>query len=591
MALSIARPDPSSPAEVSTATFSISRRGFDSDEVREFLRTVAAELKRLQDREAELERELQEAKQAPTVSVVELEEAVITGLLGEEAKRIVATARESGGAIKARAEEAAARLLNEANDEAQRVRAEAEVEAGRRRQDAALSAEDELQMAKQQGRDMVNEARAYRERVLGELARRREVARKQIEQLIVNRDRLMQSFERSRSIAVEVIAEMAPQAASGELVDLSPITGPVPVILPREVAVPKPAPAPEVTAAPKPVVVAAEVVAAEVVAAEVVVVAAEVVVAEVVATIVEPVAEPPEPLAPVASDTAVDDLFARLRAASDTVKVTAAAKPKAPTKATSKEAAKAKPATVAKVSQLSVFQSSPAEPEAVVDTVDSPFGRRDAQLAPLVAAGSRNLKRVLADEQNDVLLLLRGREAVRSLVKVLPATEAHIQRYADAITGEVMHAAAAGAASVDDGSADEKRAAVVRAAHAPAIEALAVSVVGPLRDRLDRAISAADGDNSQLVGLTRTVYREWKTRRIDEHIDHVMRVAFGRGAFAILRAGTPVCWAVDPGGPACPDAEDNALAGAVGAGDLFPTEHTSAPAHEGCRCMLLLAAR
>lgn len=576
MALSITRPDPSSPAEVSTATFSTSRRGFDSDEVREFLRTVAAELKRLQDREAQLELELQEAKQAPTVSVAELEEAVITGLLGEEAKRIVATARESGGAIKARAEEAAARLLNEANEEAQRVRAEAEVEAGRRRQDAALSAEDELQMAKQQGRDMVNEARAYRERVLGELARRRELARKQIEQLIVNRDRLMQSFEKSRSIAVDVIAELAPQAASTDLVDLSPITGPVPVILPREIEVPKPVPEPVVAAAPEPVVVVANLVE-------------EVVVAEVVVTeVVAPIVEPPTP---VASDTAVDDLFARLRASSETVKAKPAPTPKATTKA-SKEAAKTKPEPVTKVSQLSVFQSSPAEPEAVVDAVDSPFGRRDAQLAPLVAAGSRNLKRVLADEQNDVLLLLRGREAVRSLAKVLPTAEAHIQRYADAITDEVMNAAAAGAASIDDAPADEKRAALTgESAFAPAIEALAVAVVGPLRDRLDRAIAAADGDNGELVSLTRTVYREWKTRRIDEHIDHVMRVAFGRGAFAALRAGTPVCWAVDPGGPACPDAEDNALAGAVGAGDPFPTEHTSAPAHEGCRCMLLLAAR
>lgn len=576
MALSITQPDPSSPADVSTATFSTSRRGFDSDEVREFLRTVAAELKRLQDREAELELELQEAKQAPTVSVAELEEAVITGLLGEEAKRIVATARESGGAIKTRAEEAAARLLNEANEEAQRVRAEAEVEAGRRRQDAALSAEDELQMAKQQGRDMVNEARAYRERVLGELARRRELARKQIEQLIVNRDRLMQSFEKSRSIAVDVIAELAPQAASTDLVDLSPITGPVPLILPREIEVPKPAPEPIVAAAPEPVVVVANLVE-------------KVVVEEVVEEVVAPIVEP---LTPVASDTAVDDLFARLRASSETVKVKPEPKPKAATKATSKEVAKTEPKHVAKVSQLSVFQSSPAEPETVVDAVDSPFGRRDAELAPLVVAGSRNLKRVLADEQNDVLLLLRGREAVRSLAKVLPTAEAHIQRYADAITAEVMNAAAAGAASIDDAPADEKRAAINReSALAPAIEALAVAVVGPLRDRLDRAIAAADGDNGELVGLTRTVYREWKTRRIDEHVDHVMRVAFGRGAFAVLRAGTPVCWAVDPGGPACPDAEDNALAGAVGAGDPFPTEHTSAPAHEGCRCMLLLAAR
>ena len=38
-------------------------------------------------------------------------------------------------------------------------------------------------MAKQQGREMVDEARAYRERVLSELARRRELARQQIEQL------------------------------------------------------------------------------------------------------------------------------------------------------------------------------------------------------------------------------------------------------------------------------------------------------------------------------------------------------------------------------------------------------------------------
>ena len=50
--------------------------------------------------------------------------------------------------------------------------------------DAAADAEAELSMAKQQGREMVNEARAYRERVLSELARRRELAREQIEQLV-----------------------------------------------------------------------------------------------------------------------------------------------------------------------------------------------------------------------------------------------------------------------------------------------------------------------------------------------------------------------------------------------------------------------
>jgi len=581
MALSKARPDPSSPAQVATATFTTSRKGFDSEEVRELLRMVAAELARLQDRETLLENELRMLEQTPPPSLAELDEEVVAGLLGDEATRIVAAARESAAQIKTRAEEGASRLLIEANEEAQRVRAEAEVEAGRRRQDAGASAEDELQMAKQQGRDMVNEARAYRERVLGELARRREVARKQIEQLIQNRDRLMQSFEKSRLIAIEVIAEMAPQAVGGELVDLPPLTAPVPIVVPaREIDVPKPA----TELASEPAVVEDN-------------------------PQPQPIAElelGPEP-APVADqrDVAVDDLFARLRAGGETVavkeKVQQKAKPtaKAAKQPAAKESSRAASPNTASPNmagstetQLSVFQPTPEEPESSVAAVDSPFGRRDAQLAPLVAAGSRNLKRVLADEQNDVLLRLRGREAVRSLVGVLPTTDEHIQRYADAIADELMHAAVAGAGSVDEASADDQRATIDReSALVPAIEALAAAVVSPLRERLDRSISAADGDNTELVGLTRTVYREWKTRRIDEHIDDVMRMAFGSGAFAVLRAGTPVCWAVDPSGPKCPDSEDNALAGAVAAGSPFPTEHLSAPAHEGCRCMLLLAAR
>ena len=565
MALSIARPDPSSPAQVSTATFTTSRKGFDSDEVREFLRMVAAELARLQDRETLLENELRLLEQTPPPSLTELDDEVVAGLLGDEATRIVATARESAAQIKTRAEEAASRLLIEANEEAQRVRAEAEIEAGRRRQDATASAEDELQMAKQQGRDMVNEARAYRERVLGELARRRESARKQIEQLIQNRDRLMQSFEKSRLIAIEVIAEMAPQAASGELVDLPPITGPVPIVVPaREIDRPRPAPEP----APQP--------------------AATTAVEQQLETLAEP-----DPIADE-HDVAVDDLFARLRAASETVvKATVVKeKPKPKSKAAKRPADTTSLRATSPETQLSVFQPTPEEPESSVAAIDSPFGRRDAQLAPLAVAASRNLKRVLADEQNDVLLRLRGREAVRSLAGVLPTTDEHIQRYADAIGGELLDAAVAGAGSIDDASVDDQQAAIKReSALGPAIEALAAAVVSPLRERLDRSISGADGDNTELVGLTRTVYREWKTRRIDEHIDDVMRIAFGRGAFAVLHAGTPVCWAVDPGGPKCPDADDNALAGAVAAGNPFPTEHILAPAHEGCRCMLLLAVR
>ena len=165
MAMSFSRPDPSSPASVADAGFSTSRRGFDQAEVRDFLRMIAAELGRLQERERFLERELRTAQTNPDLNSAQLDDAALTRLLGEETARVLTTARESGVEIRQKAEQAAAQMLSEAADEATRMREEAEIEASRRRTDAASDAEAELSMAKQQGREMVNEARAYRERV------------------------------------------------------------------------------------------------------------------------------------------------------------------------------------------------------------------------------------------------------------------------------------------------------------------------------------------------------------------------------------------------------------------------------------------
>src|SRR6476620_511110 len=234
MALSFSRPDPSSPDAIASAGFSTSRRGYDQNEVRDLLRMVAAEMARLQEREKFLERELRTAQRGSTNVAVALDEEVVTKMLGEEAARILQTAREAASQIKIRSEDAAARMLREATDEAQRLREEAEVEAARRRQDASADAESELVMAKQQGREMVNEARAYRERVLSELARRRELARQQIEQLMHGRDRLLQAFERARLAAVDVMNELVPLGEPSEYVNLAPTTGPVPVMLPNQ---------------------------------------------------------------------------------------------------------------------------------------------------------------------------------------------------------------------------------------------------------------------------------------------------------------------------------------------------------------------
>jgi DivIVA domain-containing protein len=536
VAISFSRPDPSSPASVADATFGTARRGFDQQEVRDFLRMVAAELARLQERERFLERELRTA-QANSVSSAggPLDDEAATRLLGEEAARILQTAREGGASIRARAEDGAAQLLREAGDDARRLREEAELESGRRRADAAADADAELAMAKQQGREMVEEARAYRERVLGELARRRDLARQQIEQLIHGRDRLLQAFERARLVAVDVVAELSPLGEPEEYVDLTPTTGPVPMMVPAgsigdasaiDDLVPR---TPEAQQPEEP----------------------------------DPAAEAPEPAveAPEIPDeiedddddvtaTDVDALFARLRAV-------------------------------------------PTDPEPELDAAsehepveDTPFAARDAALTPLIVAAGRKLKRVLADEQNDVLDALRRKEPVQHLDALVPWASEQGARYTDAVTAELVAAVEAGAASVGgsgDGDVDRGPDGPL----APVREHVAAELVAPLRERLERAVAEGEEENDRIARQARAVYREWKTHRIDEQLDDLFRLAWCRGVLAGLAPGAVVEWVVDPDGPPSPDCEDNALGGPTAVGDAFPSGHLTPPMHPGCRCLLV----
>jgi len=627
MAMSFTRPDPSSPASVADAGFSTSRRGFDQAEVRDFLRMIAAELGRLQERERFLERELRTAQSNPDLSTTQLDDAALTRLLGEETARVLTTARESAAEIRQKAEQAAAQLLSEASDEAARMREEAEIEASRRRTDAAADAEAELSMAKQQGREMVNEARAYRERVLSELARRRELAREQIEQLLHGRDRLMQSFERARLVAVDVVAELQPLGEPDEYVNLAPTTGPVPVMVPNA---PRPdektstieatpdvdaaadeTPADELAAneleaeasAVEALAVeeseageseagdlsveemevedpAVEEMAVEEMAVEEMTADVDLGPGEEVAAEVEEVADPEVTRDATGSqerDDVVVDLFARLRAEAVIIE------PETPeTTDTDFEDAVD--------DAIEVDGSDESEAVEEDDAVTpSPFESRDADLTPIIVVSARKLKRALADEQNEVLEALRGSAPVGDLDALLPSAAEHAGRYAGAIADELRSAADAGAALV--GRSKPLAAADAAAAISAADEVLAEWLVEPLRERLARCISDGDGDRADISKRVRAVYREWKTQHIDEQLDDIVRTAHGRGVLAAIEPGTPVVWACDGSRQGCADCDDNSLAGTIAAGEAFPTGHTFAPAHIGCRCLLLPAGR
>lgn len=683
MAITFSRPDPSSPGAVGSAQFNIARRGYDQGEVRDFLRMVSAELARLQERERFLESEMRAMQTRGLSDPGVLDEATVTTLLGEETARVLSVAREAAQQMRMRGAETAERLVREATSEVARLREEAEIENERRRSDALDDSESEIELAKQQGREMINEARAYKEKMLTELARRRELAKQQIEQLVRDRDRLMSAFERARLAANDVMGDLTEfDEAAGDLRQAIPegvvdqtlhnvvlfdrekfeddtldnlrpevlkspdfesaqqieqislttndkeltFTAEEPFLtssaesqgesdLLQEPAVTKlevmpevelevkaealPETKPEIKLEVKPepdeghranviqlfgrtsrrLHPSTDVPPSEV--AEIPEVNPEVNPAAKAHDTDTKSEQKPAVLAPKKSN--VDDLFAKLReAGASSVASSIKQVEPVPKKVVKRDVSNTTASTASTTNQAPVS----AKPDPQI------FTKRDEALAPIVEALSKKLKRVLADEENSVLNYLQNKKAQVALETVLPSFDSQVQSFVEATNKDLIEAAMAGAQSLSKSLKADLRKKISNTTVMQVMsKKLADAIVLPLRTRIQKCAEKSAGDASEMSSLIRTVYREWKMQQIDKLVSDIARLAYSRGAYLVLDAGTKVCWMVDPNGPACSDAEDNSLAGAIALGENFPTGHEHPVVHSGCRCLVVPSQR
>jgi cell division septum initiation protein DivIVA len=620
MAISFSRPDPSSPAAVGSAQFSVVRRGFEQEEVRDLLRGVSAELARLQERERFLESELRAMQTRGLSAPGALDEEMVTALLGEETARVLTSAREAAKQQIARAAETAERLVREASSDAARIRQEAEIESSRQRNDAVADVEAEIELAKQQGREMVIEAREYREKVLSELARRRELAREQIEHLIHDRDRLVAAFDRARLAANDVVGDLTEfDELSEEVARISGLSTPVDATAPiffdhtkDPDAIPQSS---ELIEVEKVVGVIAEsidsttveVVEVDEVVEEVVVIEVEEVVTETPETTVVAMHEAPAGMSehpssePPAQEhiAEVVQLFGKKRKETEApqaaievveppVEVAEVVETKKQTVATTPQK-KSVDDLFARLKQTSTAEvARTTKPKVVVPKVDQGvFDHRDEVLEPILVLITRKMKRVLADEENSILTYLQGKKSVVALEKVLPVGDEHLQMYVEALAEDVISAAMAGAQSLSKSLKADLRKRVTRSAVMQVVSrTIDESTIRPLREKIQRAVEQSNGDKDEMSNLIRSVYREMKMQRVEQQVSDIARMAYSRGAYLVLDQGTKVCWMVDPNGPSCADAEDNSLAGSTGLGSEFPTGHIHPTAHAGCRCLI-----
>ena len=629
MAISFSRPDPSSPAAVGSAQFSVVRRGFEQEEVRDLLRGVSAELARLQERERFLESELRAMQTRGLSAPGALDEEMVTALLGEETARVLTSAREAAKQQIARAAETAERLVREASSDAARIRQEAEIESSRKRNDAVADVEAEIELAKQQGREMVIEAREYREKVLSELARRRELAREQIEHLIHDRDRLVAAFDRARLAANDVVGDLTEfDELSEEVARISGLSTPVDATAPiffdytkEPDAIPQSS---ESIEGEKVVGVIAEsidsitietvdaVEVVEVVEADEIIEVEEVIVVEkameeapdttIVAMHEAPagMSEHPSSEPPAQEHIAeVVQLFGKKRKEVETPQVVnevveppvAVVEPvevkKEPVASTPQK--KSVDDLFARLKQTNTAEvARTTKPKVVVPKVDQGvFDHRDEVLEPIMVLITRKMKRVLADEENSMLTYLQGKKSVVALEKVLPSADEHLQMYVEALSEDVISAAMAGAQSLSKSLKADLRKRVTRSAVMQVVSrTMDESTIRPLREKIQRAVEQSNGDKDEMSNLIRSVYREMKMQRVEQQVSDIARMAYSRGAYLVLDQGTQVCWMVDPNGPSCADAEDNSLAGSTDLGSEFPTGHVHPTAHAGCRCLI-----
>nr|MDQ3643757.1 hypothetical protein [Actinomycetota bacterium] len=238
-----------------------------------------------------------------------------------------------------------------------------------------------------------------------------------------------------------------------------------------------------------------------------------------------------------------------------------------------------------------LFDPEPAtsapEPPAIDAVVsESALEGRDGLLDNLEAGLTRALKRVLGDEQNEVLDSLR-RLGSSAGPGVLPDTDAQTSAYRDASLPWLQQAARAGVGFVTDPGSGSDAEPGHPSLHGQA-EVLARELVEPLRERLSRAVAGGpDADDPSVVAESlRATYRQWKVQQVEECARHHVLAAFSFGAFAATPDAAALRWLVDDDGH-CPDCDDNALAGPTPKGQPFPTGQLHPPAHPGCRCLLV----
>ncbi len=204
---------------------------------------------------------------------------------------------------------------------------------------------------------------------------------------------------------------------------------------------------------------------------------------------------------------------------------------------------------------------------------------RSEALAELERTVGRKLKRQLAEEQNELLDLVRRDGDAPTIELVVGDIATHSKSYVDAVTADLHRAATAGATSVGAEAANLD----ISLATAQVRDELLSS----MRLLVDRAIAGAD-DADDAIDHLRSLYREIKGQRLNTLAAGLVVTAYNAGVHAGLAAERVIRWELAPDSDCGSACSENLVAGVRTAGTPFPSGHLHPPASASCRCLLVV---
>ena len=228
-----------------------------------------------------------------------------------------------------------------------------------------------------------------------------------------------------------------------------------------------------------------------------------------------------------------------------------------------------------------VLLEAAPEPRASTEGDSELLARRDELLSPIAHELVRQSKRVLQNEQNEILDTLRRERGRPEAEKLLPPLSRQVEAWSEVLAPAITEAYVAAR------SAAAPESEPVKDAPQRMVTGMVEVLVTPLRDRLLAAVdeSLADDANPDVIAhRIGARYREWKGEELDGRIRDLLAAVYARGVYDAAPEGSRLRWVPAEQGQ-CPDADDNALE-PTRRGERFPTGQQFPPAHPGCRCLL-----